>query len=299
MQKILLSGGSGLLGSHLAHFLKSRSIETSVLTRKSVDDKTDFYKWNPARQEIDLMAFENCSAIIHLAGAGIAGKRWTAKRKEQILNSRIHSTNLLFESLKGRAHKIQTIVSASAVGVYGNGHDVWKNEESEIDKGFLQDTCVAWENSVRRFEELGVRVVILRIGVVLAKEGGALPQMALPLKFFFGAPLGSGKQYISWIHVDDLCRIFLKAIVNKEMNGVFNAVGPKPVTNKEFYRALASKLNRPLWPINVPSSLMRLILGQKAEIVLNGQRVSNDKLLNSGFNFNYPTIDEALSRFNL
>jgi len=299
MQKILLSGGSGLLGSHLINFLKSRAIESAVLSRQKLDDETNFYQWDPSGNEIDLNAFENCSAIIHLAGAGIADKRWTPKRKEVILRSRVESTNLLFESLKGKAHKVKTIVSASAVGIYGNANDDWKVEGSEIDKGFLQDTCVAWENSVKRFEELGIRVVILRIGVVLAERGGALPQMAFPVKLFAGAPLGSGKQYISWIHIDDLCRIFLMALEDNKMKGVFNAVSSNPVTNKEFYKALANKLGRPLWPICVPEFIMRLILGEKAEIVLSGQRVSNDKLLKSGFSFNYSSIDGALSRFNL
>ncbi len=299
MKKILISGGSGLLGSHLIHFLKSRTIASSMLSRKKRGSAVDSYHWDPEQMTIDSEAFDNCSSIIHLAGAGIADKRWTAERKKQILNSRVRSTNLLFESLKNRTHSIQTIVSASAIGIYGDGAATWKKEETNIDRGFLQDTCVAWENSVRRFEELGIRVVILRIGVVLTPEGGALPQMALPVKLFVGAPLGSGNQFISWIHIDDLTRVFLSAIEESSMSGVYNAVSSNPVSNKEFYQALAAKLGRPLWPIHVPAFLMRLLLGEKSEIVLTGQRVSNDKLLKSGFSFNYETIDQALSRFKI
>lgn len=299
MQKILISGGAGLLGSHLIHLLKSRSISSSILSRRKKFEDAHSFHWDTKQMTIDSKAFDNCSSIIHLAGAGIADKRWTPQRKKEILDSRVQSTNLLFESLKNRTHSIKTIVSASAIGIYGDGASVWKNEESSIDSGFLQDTCVAWENSVKRFEELGIRVVILRIGVVLTPEGGALPQMALPVKLFVGAPLGSGKQFISWIHIDDLSRIFLSAIENSAMRGVYNAVGSNPVSNKEFYQALAAKLGRPLWPIHVPAFVLRLILGEKSDIVLSGQRVSNAKLLKAGFNFNYETIDHALSRFNL
>ena len=284
------------MGTHLSHFLSSRRLESSILSRRKTNENSGVYHWDPEQDAMDLRAFENCSAIIHLAGAGIADKRWTEKRKKEILDSRVQGSNLLFKSLKNSKHRIKTVVAASAVGIYGNGGDEWKVEESNIGSGFLPDTCRQWETSIRQIEELGIRLVILRIGVVLAKDGGALPQMALPVKLFLGASLGSGKQYISWIHVDDLCRIFLEVVEKESLEGIYNAVSSDPVSNKEFYIALAEKLERPLWPINVPSFIMKLILGEKAEIVLQGQRVSNAKLLNSGFDFNYKTISQAFSR---
>ncbi len=295
MQKILLSGGTGLLGSHLVQFLKSRRYETSILSRKGEREGSGFFHWDPAQRKIDIQAFEGCSAIIHLAGAGIADKRWTDQRKKEILESRVKSTDLLFETLRINAHTIDTIVSASAIGIYGDGGEEWKHEKSEIDNGFLQDTCTAWEKAVLRFEDLGIRVVILRIGIVLAKDGGALPQMALPVKLFVGAPLGSGRQFISWIHIDDLCRIFLHTFEQKEMRGIFNAVSSNPVTNKEFYKVLAGNLHRSIWEFNVPAAVLKFILGERSEIVLNGQRVSNQKLITTGFDFNYKNLNKAIS----
>ncbi len=297
MEKILLSGGSGLLGTQLASFLESRQYATAILSRKKGDRSS--YHWDPAAGKMDEVALDNCFAILHLAGAGIADKRWTAQRKKEILDSRTKSTDLLFEALRNNKHRIETIVSASAIGIYGDGRDEWKTEKSEIGEGFLEDTCRAWEKSVRRFEELRIRVVILRIGIVLAKEGGALPVMALPVKLFAGSPLGSGKQFISWIHIDDLSRIFLHALDNKEMRGVYNAVASSPVRNKEFYQVLSKNLRRPLWPLHVPSFLLKRLLGEKAELVLQGQRVSNKKLTDSGFSFNYTELSKAIASFHL
>ncbi len=296
MNKIIITGGSGLLGSHLLPFLETKNFVPAILSRKSNKDDSNFYTWDPEAGKIDVSVLNGASAIIHLAGAGIADKAWTAKRKKEILDSRVKSAELLFETLKSNSHTIRTIVSASAVGIYGDGADEWKTEESAIDHGFLQDTCRAWEESVQRFKELGIRVVILRIGVVLAKDGGAYPQMSLPVKFLAGAALGSGEQYISWVHIDDLCRMISYALETEKTTGVYNAVSSQPVTNSEFYRVLADKLNRPLWPFNVPASLLNIILGKKAELVLDGQRVSNKKVLSTGFEFNFNNLPEAIEK---
>jgi len=296
MNNIIITGGSGLLGSHLLPFLESKKFVPAILSRKIRKDDSNFYAWDPESDKIDLSVLNGASAIIHLAGAGIADKSWTDKRKKEILDSRVKSAELLFETLKNNPHTIRTIVSASAVGIYGDGGDEWKTEESSIDHGFLQDTCRAWEESVQRFKELGIRVVILRIGVVLAKDGGAYPQMALPIKFFAGAALGSGEQYISWIHIDDLCRMITYALKNEKTQGVYNAVSSQPVTNREFYRVLANNLNRPLWPFNVPASMLNIILGKKAEIVLSGQRVCNKKVLSTGFEFNFNNLPEVIEK---
>jgi uncharacterized protein (TIGR01777 family) len=295
MQKILLSGGSGLIGTHLTSYLKSVGYDTAVLTRAKSDPERGFYHWDPASGVIDQNALNACSSIIHLAGAGIADKVWTPKRKREILESRIESTQLLFESLKRGSHRISTLISASAIGIYGDGGDELKTEESKIDRGFLQDTCLQWEKQAERFTDLGIRLVILRIGVVLTNKGSALPQMSLPVKLFLGAPLGTGRQYISWIHIDDLCRIFQHAIEIDSMKGVYNAVASEPKTNKQFYRSMAKELNRPLWPVHVPTFVLKLILGEKSEIVLSGQKVSNEKLLETDFKFAYKNCEEALA----
>lgn len=205
------------------------------------------------------------------------------------------STQLLFESLKRGSHRISTLISASAIGIYGDGGDELKTEESKIDRGFLQDTCLQWEKQAERFTDLGIRLVILRIGIVLTNKGSALPQMSLPVKLFLGAPLGTGRQYISWIHIDDLCRIFQHAIEIDSMKGVYNAVASEPKTNKQFYRSMAKELNRPLWPVHVPTFVLKLILGEKSEIVLSGQKVSNEKLLETDFKFAYKNCEEALA----
>lgn len=295
MQKILLSGGSGMIGNHLENLLKSKNYEVAILSRSKSHPSIGVYNWDPPNNKIDEHVFENCTAVVHLAGAGIADKPWTPNRKKEILESRVNSSRLLFETLKNTSHQVKTVISASAIGIYGNGGEQIKNEESRLDKGFLQDTCVAWENEVKRIGELGIRVVILRIGVVLYSEGGAFPQMARPVKLFLGAPLGSGEQYISWIHIDDLNRIILYAIENEKVKGVYNAVASNPVTNNQFYKVLAGELNKPLWPLNVPSFLLKILLGEKAEIVLSGQRVSNNKLLETGFEFKYKNLAEAIA----
>ncbi|HNS10986.1 MAG TPA: TIGR01777 family oxidoreductase [Bacteroidia bacterium] len=294
MNKIIITGGSGLLGSRLVPFLKSKNFVPAILSRNNRKNDPNYFVWNPDAGQIDTAVLEDSGAIVHLAGAGIADKSWTEARKKVILDSRVKSATLLFETLKSKPNRIRTIISASAVGIYGDGDGEWKNEESSIDRGFLQDTCVAWENSVQRFEELGIRVVIFRIGVVLSNDGGAYPQMSLPIKFLAGAALGSGEQYISWIHIDDLCRMIVHALENENMHGVYNAVAPQPVTNREFYRVLAKKLSRPLWPFNVPASILKIILGKKAEIVLNGQRVANAKILSTGFEFRFNNLNEAI-----
>lgn len=299
MSKILISGGSGLLGAHLVPFLEAKGFMPAILSRDKSNVDKAIYHWDLSKANIDVESLQGASAIIHLAGAGIAEKAWTSKRKKEILESRVKSSELLFDTLKKTNHGIKTIISASAVGIYGDGGEDLKTEDSAIDKGFLQETCVAWEKSVRCFEELGIRVVILRIGVVLAKNGGALPQMALPIKLFVGAPLGSGKQFISWIHIDDLCGIITYVLMNEEINGVFNAVSSIPLSNKDFYKVLASNLSRPLWPVSVPSFLLQIILGEKSEIILHGQKVSNAKIRMAGYKFKYVSLNEAIASFNL
>lgn len=294
MSSILITGGTGLIGSHLIPLFEAAGHHVSLLSRTKASVAIQTFQWDPERGYIDPTALLNTDTIINLAGAGIADKRWTNSYKRKILQSRVNSANLLYETLKNTNHSVKTVISASAVGYYGDTGETWVDEAAHPIDNFLGTTCVQWEKTVRQIESLGIRVVILRIGVILAKNGGALPAMSLPVKLFLGAPLGTGNQYIPWIHIDDLCSIFSFAVQNEKLHGVFNAVAPGPVQNKFFMKQLARVLKRPLWPFPVPEFLMRMILGQKADIVLNGQRATCEKIRLAGYKFKTTDLDTAL-----
>lgn len=294
MEKILITGGNGFLGSHLIPHLKSKGKEISVLGRK-LNSSVSSYLWDVEKRFLDTSCFSGTGTIIHLAGAGIAAKRWTPSYKKEIVESRIKSASLLFEKLKANANHVHTFISASAVGYYGDTNDVWVEEDFRAPEDFMGSTCIEWEKAARQFETLGMRVVIFRIGLVLSRDGGVLPTISLPVKLFVGAPLGNGKQYMSWIHIEDLCRMFDFAIGNKNIHGVYNAVAPTPVTNHTFMNKIGKTIHRPVWPINIPSFLLRILLGEKAAIVLNGQRVSNEKIRMAGFNFLHSDLDKCLN----
>lgn len=293
MEKILITGGSGFLGKYLTRYLTTEGQKVSILSRKILPGISSFL-WNPGKNNLDVNALKDAGTIIHLAGAGIVDKRWTASYKKQILESRIQSAALLFESIKKMPGQVHTFISASAVGFYGDSGNVWVDEDFHSRDDFLGIVCREWEKSARMFETLGIRVVILRIGIVLAKDGGALPHLALPVKFFAGAPLGNGRQYLSWIHIMDLVRIFHFAVKNKKMHGIYNAVAPGPVTNKTITRIIASVLNRFVWPFHIPAFILKMILGEKASIILEGQRVSSEKIRRTGFVFNHTDIHKSL-----
>lgn len=294
MKKVIISGGSGLIGSKLTDLLKAQGHGVFLLSRDPDKKNANYIYWDPVRSILEPGVFQYCDTLIHLAGAGIGDKRWTSIRKREIIESRVKSTELLFEKLKGEKHQVKTIIAASAIGYYGDSGNEWLGEEAPGDQSFLSSTCKEWEKANSRFEELGIRLVILRIGFVLSGRGGALPLMSLPVKLFAGTALGRGNQYISWIHIDDLCRIFLHAMNNESMKGIYNAVAPQPLTNHQFFKILAEKLKRPLWPFNIPSFLLRTILGEKADLVLHGQRVSGRKLSETGFECRYKDLKDAL-----
>ncbi len=292
-KNVLITGGHGFLGSHLISHFESEGLIVKTLSRQNRSSNS--YKWNIENRSIDTNAFHETDTIIHLAGSGIASKRWTSNYKKEILNSRIDSANLLFETLKSTKHNVRLLISASAIGIYGNSGDTWVEEDNHLADSFLTETCRKWEESALQFEKIGIRVVIVRIGLVLGKNGGVLPALALPIRFFAGAPLGDGNQYMSWIHVNDLCRMFSFAMNNEKMHGPYNAVAPKPVTHKEFIHKVARVLHRPIWPFHIPSFVMKMILGEKAEIVLHGQRVSCEKIRLAGFNYVHTDLDKVLT----
>ena len=293
MKTVLLTGGSGLIGSHLRKLLEKEGFAVRNLTRQNPPPPGSFY-WDPAKNELDVSALDNIAAVIHLAGASIGSGRWTRSKKQLIASSRIDSTRLLAAALRQRGTGIEVFVSASAIGIYGDTGDRWVDEDSPADTGFLGKTCSAWEAEAAGMASTGIRTVILRTGLVLSPGGGILPVMTRPVRWGLGAVLGSGRQYQSWVHLDDVCRMYLMALRQPSMQGVYNAVAPQPVTHGDFMRELAAACHRPLWLPRIPGILLRLVLGEKAELVLTGQRVSAKKIVDVGYSFRHPELKEAL-----
>lgn len=295
--KVLITGATGLIGSELVDLLLKNGIEVHYLStsKSKLVSQTNYkgFYWNPNSGEIDLDAFDDVETIIHLAGATVS-KRWTSSYKEEIINSRVLSTRLLFQSLSKKQNTVKHIVTASAIGIYPDSNNkVYHEEETEVDDSFLGKVVYKWENEVSSFERLGILVSKVRIGLVLSKDGGALKEMIKPIKLGIGSPFGTGKQYQSWIHASDLVAIFYFIVANK-LEGIYNAVAPYPVTNTDLVKAIASTLNKPCFLPNVPKFLMKIILGEMHEILFASQNVSAIKLLNKGFQFKYASLEKAL-----
>lgn len=293
-KKILITGASGLIGSRLTEMLLQKGYQVSHLGRTKKVGSVESFVWDVEKGELDQQALVGVDAIIHLAGAGVADKRWNEKRKKEILESRTKSSALLFETLKKTNHSIKAVVSASAIGYYGFCLDERIfSEVSNAGSDYLAQVTKAWETEVDRIASLGIRVAKIRIGIVLSEKGGALAEMAKPVRLGVGAPLGTGKQYLSWIHIDDLCAMFIKAVDDDQMHGAYNAVCDW-VTNESITKSIAKVLNKPLLLPPVPGFIMKIIVGEMAMIVVNGSKVSSDKIRKTGFTFQYPELNEAL-----
>ncbi len=294
MEKVvLITGGTGLIGNKLSERLSGAGHQVRFLTRSpKPDSQVKTFYWNVESEELDEAALEGVNSIIHLAGAGVADKRWTKSRKAEILKSRVDSSKLLFNAVQRFGVKLDSFISASAIGIYGDRGTVLLDEESSAGTDFLAHVVKEWEASVEPFTEI-TRLVRIRIGIVLSNQGGALPQMVRPLKLGIGAPLGSGEQLMSWIHEDDLVSIVQFALEHP-VSGAYNATAPDPVTNREFTKALGKKLKRPLFLPPVPAFALKLALGEMAAMVLSGSRVSPKKIVDEGFHFQYPNLNEAL-----
>lgn len=288
MAKILITGGTGLVGSRLTKMLIDKNHKVVILTR-SPDAENEF-KWDLSKSYIDKKAFENVDYIIHLAGAGIADERWSKERKKVIIDSRVKTADLLFTTLKENNINIKGFISASGIGYYGaiTTDKIFK-ETDKVGNDFLGEVCEKWENAAHQFKSLNIPVTILRTGIVLSEKGGALDKMKLPVI----SPLGSGKQYLPWIHIDDLCLMYIKAI-DENMTGIFNAVGPEHHTSTTFSKALAKSINRPYLGICVPSFMLKLMFGDMSKILLEGSRISSKKITDTNFNFQFPTLKTAL-----
>ena len=295
--KILITGATGLIGTELCTLLLQNGIAIHYLTtsKKKIIRENNYhgFYWNPEQGIIDENCLIGVDVIIHLAGASIA-KRWTESYKQQIIESRILSANTLFKALKENPHQVKQIISASAIGIYPNSHEVVYTENMTPEpEGFLGNVVAKWEESVNKFQLLHLKVCKLRTGIVFAKNGGALQQMTKPIRLGLGASFGNGKQMLSWIHIHDLAAMYHFAIENS-WDGVYNAVSPEPISNKELTKAIAAELHKPLFLPNIPKWLMKLLLGEQHQLLFADQQVSSQKAQESGFRFQFPTVSKAL-----
>ncbi|GAB3266855.1 TIGR01777 family oxidoreductase [Larkinella harenae] len=295
---VLITGGTGVIGRRLTQLLLQQGFHVSLLSRsaaKKNDPNVTVYQWDIEKGHIDPQAILTADYIIHLAGAAIADERWTDERKQQIMESRTQSTNLLAGALRSGKHHVQSFVSSSAIGYYGGDTgDRPLTESSEGGSDFIAQVVRAWERSIDEVAALGIRTVKLRTGIVLTMEGGALPKLVQPIRLGLGAPLGSGQQYLSWIHIDDLCRMYIQAITDERWQGIYNAVADRPVTNAAFTRQIVQILNKPFFLPNVPSFALRLLFGEMATVVLGGNYVLN-KRVREETSFRYSFNDLALA----
>lgn len=310
MPTVLITGGTGLIGKALSPMLLRKGYHVIILTRNAsaissqvsaVSDQQSnisYAQWNVETSEIDKAAVAKADYIIHLAGAGVAEKRWTDKRKKEIIESRTKSSALLIKALQENGSNVKAVISSSAIGWYGpdNANSLQKGftEDTASSPDFLGETCKVWEGSIKPVEALGKRLAILRTGIVLSNDGGALAEFKKPLKFGIAAILGGGNQITSWIHIDDICRMYIYALENN-ISGVFNAVAPHPVTNKTLTLSLAKAIKGKSYiAVHVPAFILKMVLGEMSVEVLKSANVSVAKFQQMGFQFLYPSIDAAL-----
>lgn len=295
-EKVLITGGTGFIGSHLTPVLQEMGYEVAHLSRRTPvgDEPATTYHWDVDREEIDERALKGVHAVIHLAGAGVMDQRWTHEYKRQIEGSRVRGSQLLVETMRRTEQFPKVFVAASAIGYYGSRtvEHVF-TEDDPPGEDFLAEVTRKWEEAVDKASDI-TRVVKLRTGLVLDKDEGPLPQMARPIKFGVGAPLGSGKQYMPWIHILDIVRTYLFALRTEGMEGAYNVVAPEHVTNEEVTHSLAQVLKRPVFLPGVPGGIMKLALGERGSIALEGSPVSSEKLREAGFDFRYSTLIRAL-----
>lgn len=271
----------------------SKGYEVRYLGRKAKDGKVKTFAWDIHKQTIDERAFDGVDVVINLAGANINGHRWTKKYKEEILKSRTESTRLIVDFLNKKSHSVKQFISGSAVGYYGfgNSSEIFK-EQDAAGKDFMAQVTEKWESVA---DQCKINTAKIRTGIVFSDHGGALEEMSKPIKLYAGSPLGSGQQYVSWIDIEDECGIIVH-ILEKNLSGAFNLVSPYPATNEEITKALAKKLHKPLWLPNIPAFVLKVVLGEMSDAVVNGSRVSSEKIESTGYKFKYPTLEAALAR---
>ena len=293
MMNILITGGTGLVGTALVKKLEERNHTVRILTRSESEEENEFY-WNIAEKKIDDKAFENLDCIIHLAGANIS-ERWTDDYKKELYSSRIDSAHLLREYCVEKGIHLKSFISSSGVNYYGTfTSDQILTEDSEIvENDFLAKLCVAWENAADQFASIAERVVCLRTAVVLSKKSGAFPLLKKTVNLNIGSGVGTGKQWMNWIHIDDLVNMYVEAAENTSINGKYNAVADEIPTNHVFMKKLAKAADKFFLPFNVPPFVMKSVFGEMSSIILEGTRVDNKKIKSEGFDFKYSTVEEA------
>lgn len=301
MKKILVAGGTGFVGKHLISFLSEKGYFLNVLTRKqfsNTNGNIHYYQWDIENQMIDQNAFDGVDTIINLTGANIGEKRWTSKRKKVLLESRIQSINLLYKYVAAHNYSINTFISSSAVGYYGAiTTDNIFDETSENANDFLGFVCKKWEDAAMQFQASGIRTVILRKGVILGKDGGMYKKLVPLAKLGINVSLGSGKQYLPWIDMHDLVRIYDFVLNNLQVNGIYNTVSSNHITMNDFSKTMLQALGKQSFLPNVPSFLIRIVFGEMAVMLLEGSKVGNEKLKNTGFTFDFDSLKMALNRF--
>ena len=296
MDKVLIAGGSGLIGSRLSLLLKDLGKEVIWLSRKANENGPyRTYKWDVIKGEVDPEAFDGVDYVVNLAGAGIADKPWSPVRKKLIIDSRVLSTTLLLEQIKQMDHPPRAYLSSAAIGYYGDrGEELLRESSAPGKSGFLVESTVEWETAIQEVQQSGIRTVAFRIGLVLSMKGGALPKLTLPANFFLGPYFGDGNQWYSWIHIDDICKMFIYAMEKESLSGIYNGVAPNPERNKKLTQAIGKAMGRFLLMMPAPVFALRLVLGELADTILGSARVSSEKIEQTGFNFNHPTLDKAL-----
>jgi uncharacterized protein (TIGR01777 family) len=297
--KILVTGATGLIGSELVKILLQENYKVNYLTtsKDKIKDQENYkgFYWNPSQNEIDTNCITNVSAIIHLAGASIS-KRWSTSYKKEIIQSRLQTTQILFDLVKNNPNQVEQIISASGTAVYPDSYkNIYIESSPEIANTFLGNVVVQWENAVDQFQKLNIKIAKIRTGVVYSSKGGALQEMVKPIKMGVGAAFGSGKQQQTWIHLTDIANLY-NLVLNTQSQGIFNAVAPEVITNKELTQKIAQKLNKPLFLPNIPKWVMALILGQMHQLLFDNKNIKPKRAVELGFKFQYPTIDSALNQ---
>ena len=295
--KVLITGATGLIGNELVSLLLQNGVNIHYVTtsKKKIVNELNYkgFYWNPEQGIINENCLMGVDAIIHLAGATIS-KRWIKSYKQEIIESRLLSSAVLFKALKNHPNQVKQIVSASGTAIYPNNDTVIYDENSqEIDNSFLANVVFKWEESVDKFKSLGLKVCKLRTGIVLSNKGGALIEMAKPIKMGLGSPFGNGKQIQSWIHIHDIAALYFFAISN-DLEGVYNAVAPNPVSNDKLTTAIATVLKKPLFMPNIPKFMMKLLLGEMHELLFENRNLSAQKIIDKGFVFKNKTIEKAI-----
>lgn len=295
--KVLITGATGLVGSEIVSLLLKNGISINYLTtsKDKIQDKPNYkgFYWKPESGEIDEYCIDDVDAIIHLAGASIS-KRWTEAYKKEIIDSRVQSTVTLYTLLKNKINNVHHFISASAIGIYPDSLEkVYSEDETQFDDSFLSNVVQQWEAAADTIAQLNIKVSKVRTGLVLSARGGALPAISGPIKYGFGAAFGSGKQMQSWIHLDDLAGVYAY-IFNNELEGVYNAVAPHPVSNKTLVKQAANVMDKPLFMPNIPKFVMKALLGEMHTLLFDSQNVSAKKIISEGYQFKYLSLEKAL-----